>query len=197
MAKTVIFDLGGVLVQLDWDRVCGEFSALSGRENEFVRREVINGPIGRSTMIGQLGPCEFHRSLCDRLGVDLGYADFVDTWNSLLSANESIVPLVEQLQAGHQLVLASNTDLIHFTHAMENFGVLRLFDRHFLSYEMGLLNPDVAFFQHLLQALAIPAGDCVFIDDRADNIAAAASVGIVAVQYADSGHLQADLAAVL
>ena len=197
MAKTVIFDLGGVLVQLDWDRVCGEFSALSGRENEFVRREVINGPIGRSTMIGQLGPREFHRSLCDRLGVDLGYADFVDTWNGLLSANESIVPLVGQLQAGHQLVLASNTDLIHFTHAMENFSVLRLFDRYFLSYEMGLLKPDVAFFQHLLQALAIPAGDCVFIDDRADNVAAAANVGIVAVQFSDSGQLQTDLSAVL
>ena len=51
MAKTVTCDLGGVLVNLDWDGVCGRFLELWGRENEYVRQEVINGPILLSSRI--------------------------------------------------------------------------------------------------------------------------------------------------
>jgi len=197
MAKTIIFDLGGVLVHLDWDGVCGRFVELSGRADEFVRREVMNGPIVTSSMMGQLGAHDFHQALCDKLGIDLGYEDFVSIWNGLLSANEAIVPLVEQLKSGHRLVLASNTDAIHLAHSADNFGVLRQFDHRFLSYEMGLLKPDPAFFHYVLRALDTPAADCIFIDDRADNVASARTIGIAALQFAGDGQLQTDLNTVL
>ena len=197
MAKTVIFDLGGVLAHLDWDGVCSRFGELSGREDEFVRREIMNGPIVRSSMLGRLGAHDFHQVLCDKLGVDLGYEDFVDIWNGLLSANETIVPLVGQLKSGHRLVLASNTDVIHFKHSSDNFGVLRLFDHLFLSYEMGLLKPDPAFFHYVLRALDTPAADCIFIDDRAENVESARAIGITALQYECDGQLQTDLNTVL
>ena len=193
MANTILFDLGGVLVHLDWDGVCRRLVKLSGREDEFVRREVINGPIVRSSMKGLLGAREFHQALCGRLGVDLGYKDFVDLWNGLLSANETIVPLVEQLKSGYQLVLASNTDVIHFTHSVENFGVLGQFDRQFLSYEIGLLKPDPAFFRHILRTLNTPAADCIFIDDRAENVESARTVGITSFRFEGNDQLQSDL----
>jgi len=170
---------------------------LSGRGDDYVRREVVNGPIAKSSMLGRLGPHEFHQALCSKLGVDLGYDDFVDTWNGLLSANETIVPLVSQLNSGHRLVLASNTDGIHFTHSVGNFEVLRQFDRHFLSYEMGLLKPDPAFFHHMLQALAIPPADCIFIDDRAENVDAARGLGMTALRFEGTDKLWRDLDTVL
>ena len=197
MAKTVIFDLGGMLVHLDWDGVCSRFVELSGLGEEYVRREVINGPVVRSSMIGRLGSLDFQQALCDRLGVDLGCQDFVDTWNGLLGANENIVPLVEQLKSRHPLVSASNTDVIHFTHSAENFGVLRQIDDRFLSYEMGLLKPDPAFFQHVLRTLGTPASDCISIDDRAENVDSARGIGITSIQFEGDGQLLMDLNTVL
>lgn len=197
MAKTVIFDLGGVLVHLDWDKVCGRLQELSGLAADKVRHEVINGPIVRSSMLGRLGARDFQHALCRKLGVDLGYEDFVNIWNSLLSANETIVPLVEHLKLGHMLVLASNTDAIHFKHSDESFIVLRQFDHHFLSYEMGLLKPDPAFFHHALRSLDTTAADCIFIDDRAENVEAARGIGITAIQFEGASQLQRDLNTVL
>jgi len=197
MAKTIIFDLGDVLVHLDWDSICGPLARLSGWGIDSVRAEVENGAIAFEFMDGSIGPEDFHRSLCNELGIVIAYDDFVAIWNALLGANASMIPLVERLRAGHRLVLASNTNRIHFSFALHHTAVLQHFDRYFLSYEMGLVKPDPAFFHQVLQGLSTPPADCVFIDDRPENVEAARGVGITAIQFLGVEKLQIDLASVL
>ena len=57
-------------------------------------------------------------ALCRKLYSNLGYEEFVGIWNGLLSANHDIIPLVERLKPDHHLILASNTDPIHFAHTI-------------------------------------------------------------------------------
>ena len=191
--KIIIFDLGGVLVHLDWDQVCGALETLSTLGTGAVRAEVVNGPIVSDSMRGNIGPQEFQQRLCDRLEIEISYEAFVEIWNGLLRPNQEIVPLVEGLKPGHKLVLASNTDAIHFSYSFEHCPVLHQFDRHFLSYEMGLLKPETAFFDHVLKALNAAPGDCVFIDDRSDNVEAARGVGITSFRFEGVEQLQRDL----
>jgi len=193
VAKTIIFDLGGVLVHLDWDRVCGALETLSTQGAGAVRAEVVNGSIVSESMRGNIGPREFQQRLCDRLGIKISYEAFVGIWNGLLRPNQEIVPLVEGLKPGHKLVLASNTDTIHFSYSIKHFPVLDQFDRHFLSYKMGLLKPEIAFFDHVLRALDALPGDCVFIDDRSDNVDSARRVGITSFRFDNVERLQRDL----
>ena len=195
MVKTIIFDMGGVLVDLEWDSMCTRLQAHSGLAD--VGSEVINGPIVMSAMLGELTPHAYHEALCEKLDASLSYQEFIDVWNSLLSANEDIVPLVERLKSDHRLVLGSNTDPIHFPYAVEKFPVLKNFEQYFLSYEMGLFKPDPAFFHHILQTLDTPAAECIFIDDRAENVEAALSVGITAFHFDSVGQLEEDLRTVL
>lgn len=197
MAKTIIFDLGGVLVHLDWDKVCAPFARLSDLGYDSVLEEVANGPIVRSSMLGSLGPQEFHQALCAKIHVDIPFDRFVDLWNGLLSADEDMAPLVEELGSGHRLVLASNTDAIHFSYSRKHFDVLRAFDRFFLSYEMGLLKPDPAYFHHVLGGLRTSPGDCIFIDDRPENVHSARTAGINALVFESIGKLKADLRSIL
>ena len=197
VAKIIIFDLGGVLVHLDWDRVCWALEALSTRNTDVVRAEVVNGPVVSESMRGDIGAQEFQKRMCDRLDIGISYEAFVEIWNRLLRPNQEIVPLVEGLKLGHKLVLASNTDAIHYSYSIKNIPVLRQFDRHFLSYEMGLLKPETAFFHHVLAALDAPPGDCVFIDDRSDNVDAARKVGITSFRFDGVEQLQRDLEQVL
>ena len=194
MGKTIIFDLGGVLVNLDWDSVCGKLQENSGLGD--VRPEIVNGPIVVSAMLGRITPCIYHETLCEKLVCNLSYEQFVDIWNGLLSANEAIVPLVERLKSDHRLVLGSNTDPIHFAYSIERFPVLKSFEQFFLSHEMGLLKPDPAVFRYVLRSLDAPAAECIFIDDRAENVAAALSVGITAICYVSVGQLEDDLSSV-
>jgi len=191
----IIFDLGGVLVNLDWDKVCVDLQRHSNSRD--VRSEVVNGPIVRSAMQGSLSPQDYHEALCRKLHSDLGYKEFVGIWNGLLSTNYDIIPLVERLKPDHRLILASNTDPIHFAHTIQHVSILENFERFFLSYEMNLLKPDPEFYRHVLETIAIPAGECVFIDDREENVESARSVGITSFRFVSVDRLERDLETIL
>ena len=197
MAATVIFDLGGVLVNLDWDKVCAPLASLSDLSYEAVRKEVQNGPIVQSSMLGHLTPQEFHAALCAKIHIDLDFDSFIVLWNGLLSANHEMTPLVEELSSRHPLALASNTDAIHFLYSQQNFDVLRAFDNTFLSYAMGLLKPDPAYFHHVLYGLWASAGDCIFIDDRPENVRSARNIGIKGLVFESAEKLTKDLNSIL
>lgn len=193
MAKTIIFDMGGVLVHLDWDAVIGPLAKLSPLGVDAVTAEVRNGPIVRESMKGRLRPGEFHQKLCAGLLINLPFHEFVPIWNGLLSPNDDIVGMVESLKAEHPLALASNTDELHFAHSLKHYPVLQHFQRRFLSYEMSLLKPDPAYFRFVLDALQADAADCVFIDDTAENVEAARAAGMHGVVFVGVEALRGEL----
>ncbi|MBO20384.1 MAG: hypothetical protein CL732_07590 [Chloroflexi bacterium] len=197
MAKTILFDIGGVLVHLDWEKVCGPLSELSDLSPGAVDAEVKNGPIVEESMLGHLTPDEFHLQICAELNVDIPFDRFIELWNSILRPDESILPLVQQLGDGHRLAVASNTDAIHFAHTKDDFGILESFQEFFLSCEMGLLKPDPAFFQRILGGLGAPPEECVFIDDRPENVESARTLGIDALHFQSLEKLETDLKTVL
>ena len=197
MATTIIFDLGGVLVHLDWDQVCAPLADLSDQTYDAVMAEVQNGPIVESSMLGHLTPQEFHEALCAKINADISLDPFIDLWNVLLSADEDMAALVEELGSEHALALASNTDAIHLAFARKHFSVMGAFDHSFLSYEMGLLKPDPAYFHHVLYGLWASPGNCVFIDDRPENVRSARNVGIKGLVFESIEKLKSDLESVL
>ena len=197
MAKTIIFDLGGVLVHLDWDKVCAPLAELADQPYDTGMKEVQNGPIVEASMLGRLTPQEFHRSLCAKTNIDVQFDRFIDIWNGLLSADEDMASFVEGLGTDHRLVLASNTDATHFAYSREHFDVMQAFDQFFLSYEMGLLKPDPAYFHHVLYRLWASPANCIFIDDRPENVRAARNVGIDGLVFESIEKLKSDLAAIL
>lgn len=197
MAKTIIFDLGGVLAHLDWDKVCAPLARLSDQTYDAVMAEVQNGPIVELSMLGHLTPGEFHLALCAKISADIPFDPFVDIWNGILSADDDMASLVDELVSEHTLALASNTDAIHLAFARENFSVMGAFERSFLSYEMGLLKPDPAYFHHVLYGLWASPENCVFIDDRPENVRSAKNLGINGLVFESIDKLKSDLESIL
>jgi len=197
MVKTIIFDIGGVIVNLDYERVCAPLAELSGRDKSKVREEVENGPIVRAAMKGLIEPREFHRLLCLALGITVGYNRFTEIWVRLLSDNKGIDRIIQPLKSKFKLVLASNTEHIHYSHCVDNFSTLRYFETRFLSYEMGLLKPDQKYFYQVLRGLDQPSKEMLFIDDKQENVESANSVGITALRFSSNENLQAELSAIL
>ena len=90
-------------------------------------------------------------------------------------------------------MLASNTDVLHYARSLEVQEALRLFDYALLSYELGLCKPDPEFFRSGLERLAISPEECVFIDDRKENVEAAQTLGIAGTQFVSTQQLELDL----
>jgi putative hydrolase of the HAD superfamily len=197
MAPTIIFDLDGVLLYLDWDIVCAPLARLSDRTYDEVMKEVQNGPIVDSSMLGRLTPREFHRAICDEIHVAIDFDPFIDIWNSILSIDDDMADFVEKLATTHTLVIASNTDAIHFAYSLERYPAFKAFGRHFLSCEMGLLKPGPAYFHHVLYELWASSANCVFIDDRPDNVRAARNLGIKGLVFESIAKLKSDLSQIL
>jgi putative hydrolase of the HAD superfamily len=99
--------------------------------------------------------------------------------------------LLPRLKSRYKLLLGSNTCELHARQFRRQFADSLLhFDGLILSYEIGARKPKAAFFEHCQQLAGCPAGECVFIDDLAANVAGAQACGLHGILYTDISDLQ-------
>lgn len=176
--KNIIFDLGGVLVGFDRQRSIDAFERIGcGKVADYIRDHRTEDLFYRIEL-GEISTHDFCEEV--RLMTATNAADeaIIEAWNVLLKpvTTERLQRLRELREAGHRLFLLSNTNDMHWQYC--GYQVVDCFERVFLSYEMRLAKPDPQIFAEVLRQADIEACDTLFIDDNADNIAAAASLGI-------------------
>ena len=185
--KNIVFDLGDVIINIDVPRAAQSFATLSGRETTEVIRLFEEGKVFRQFETGQLDAPGFRshvRQLLDNS--DWEDAEIDTAWNSLLlDLPADRVELLKQLGKKYRLFLLSNTSSIHIEalnkilHQASGVSNLDdLFEKIFLSYEMGIMKPHPDIYQRVLEEAGIRAEETLFLDDNADNIRAASALGI-------------------
>lgn len=195
---TVIFDLGGVLVQTRWDGMTQRLTEMSGLTSEAVM-QAVTGEVGYQFMLGRFDAAEFHRRLTDELRVEIDADDFFALWRGVIAVDEDstrpggVYDIVTRLRGRYRLAIGSNTDELHYARGLQLQPSLEDFDDVLLSYELGRCKPDPQFFVLGLRKLGVQAHECVFIDDRPDNVAAASSLGITGLHFTSAARLEADL----
>ena len=192
--STMIFDLGGVLVLTRWDRVTQPLAKLSGLSPEGVLEEIVSGDAYYPFMRGEFDQWEFHRRLSEQLKMDLSPERLFEIWPNIIIPNGEINTLIEMLKRRYRLVIGSNTDVLHHRRCIEVQEALQHFDDALVSYELGCCKPDAAFFRRGLEKLSASPEECVFIDDRKENVDAAQSQSIATIQYSSVSQLESDLA---
>jgi 2-haloacid dehalogenase len=104
------------------------------------------------------------------------------------------VAVLDELHArGTPLYALSNWSAETFAHARRRFAFLERFRGIVVSGEIRLIKPDARIFRHLLDTHGLTAGDCVFIDDSAKNVAGARDAGLHAIHFRDPESLRAEL----
>lgn len=88
--------------------------------------------------------------------------------------------------AGHRIVCASNTFEPHWS-IIKKRGLDAVFDKCYLSHEMGLTKPSAAFFRHIMKSEDVQPEEMMFIDDMKENIDAAKQLGIRTLWYHAGG----------
>jgi HAD superfamily hydrolase (TIGR01509 family) len=194
--KTILFDLGNVIIPFDVKRAYARMAELCECTAEEVAARI------RST--GLVGPFEkgeieaepFVRELSAALKLDLTHQEFCDWWNGVF-LNETLVSegLLEDLRSRHRLLALSNTNAIHFAMVKEAYPLLRHFDGYVLSYEVGAAKPESKIYQEAIARAQCGPEECFFTDDLAVNVEAARAHGMDAVQFLSAEQLERELRA--
>ena len=194
MIKAVLFDLGNVIVPVDFRRCHQALAQVCPHPPESVRKILGGTALPIRFEQGEISPEDFVAETCQLLGMNLRDDEFWSIWKQIF-APEPLIPesLLEQLHRQHRLLLLSNTNPVHFEAACERYPQMGLFDDYVLSYKVGAMKPDARIYQEAIARAGCLAEECLFIDDLAANVEAARQQRMDAVQFESLSKLRDDL----
>jgi len=184
--KNIIFDMGGVLIPLHGDRCIAAFERLGAFRTADYVRTFRTEDLFHEIEVGTITTAEFCQKVRDLDGISASDEDIVSAWNALLSPTPAAKrDALRQLKCeGYRLFLLSNTNEMHWMKSSTELipadgeSISDYFEQCFLSHEMGVRKPDATIFERVTDALGVNPADTLFIDDNADNVGAAATLGI-------------------
>jgi glucose-1-phosphatase len=196
LIKTVIFDLGKVIVPFELERGYAALQPHCNLPVEEVRRRIVAAGIVGPFEEGRIAPRDFVRRFSDALGLDVEYDRFCELWSTIFLP-DPLVPeaLVEGLSRRYRLLLLSNTNAIHFEMIRRTYPLLRHFHEFVLSYEVGAMKPDPRIYQAAIERAGCLPGECFFTDDMAPFVEGARRAGIDAVQFQSAAQIERELSA--
>ena len=185
--KNIIFDLGGVILNIDFKQTALAFAELGiGNFNEYYTLQSVS-PLFEKLEIGAISPDDFYgefRSLAKQ--PLLTNQQIRDAWNALLlDFPPERINWLKKIKERYNIYLLSNTNQIHyeaFTKAyreqVEDKNFDELFITAYYSHNLGLRKPSKEIFETVLVKENLTAAETVFIDDSLANIEAARSAGL-------------------
>ncbi len=184
--KNLIFDLGGVIINLDTAKTFEAFSSLSGKPVQELKKAAAETTFFNEYEKGFLSDEQFREELKAFLGKDIHNHEIDAAWNAmLLDIPQQKFTLLETLRDTHRLFLLSNTNNIHlqcFNQIVKDATGLpaidSFFERAYYSHLMKMRKPDAEIFIQVLNENNLQADESLFMDDNIDNIEGARKVGI-------------------
>jgi len=179
-----IFDLGNVIVDIDFNRVLGAWSDLSRVPLATLKQNFTMGESFHQHERGEISDELFAEKLCHEMELPLSYEQFSLGWQAVFVAiRPDVIYIMHKLrEQGHRVVILSNTNRLHTTFWPDEYPEVKAAADHiYLSQEMGMRKPEARIYQAVLQAEGFTASDAVFFDDNADNIEGASQCGMTSI----------------
>ena len=196
MINTIVFDLGGVLV--DWNQ-------------RYLYRKLIKDEAAMESFIANVISHEWNTSLDAGVSFENGVSELTrkfpehkeliaayhQRWPEMLGESiEGTVEILERLVSSkkYRVLALSNWSAETFPFAREKFPFLKLFETILVSGEEEMVKPDPDFYRLLTERHHVDLAHAVFIDDVQKNIEAASALGMTAIKFENPSRLRADLA---
>lgn len=193
--KNVLFDLGGVLIDIDVQRSLDAFAKLMG-ENSMVTAEGLAG--GHTSelidqyQIGAITSEEFVETIMSQCLPGTTRQQIEDAWNAMVVTmpEEKKQLLRELIQKGKNVYVLSNTNDIHIRFTLAKWPELKQAKKLFFSHEIGMSKPDQRCYQLVIRETGIQPEETVYVDDLLPNIEAGRKLGFQCLQAVDDGWMR-------
>lgn len=197
--EAVLFDLGGVLVDIDFARVFAHWARASGRQPEELAARFCPDEGYAAHERGEIDFPGYCRHLRRGLGIDLDDAALLEGWNAIFVGMVPGIGAVLAEAAGRwPLYGFSNTNAAHHATWSARFGPdLTPLRRIYCSHALGLRKPEPQAFRHVAGLLGVRTSAILFFDDVAENVAGAAAAGLQARPVDPKGDVPAQIRAAL
>ncbi|MBL7170198.1 MAG: HAD family phosphatase [Candidatus Aenigmarchaeota archaeon] len=189
MITTIIFDVGGVFVRGPFDNFLKKVSEIVGFE---IKKDSSFREIAGDWMRGKYTFKEFIEKITGTAISEENNKKIFGLWIKNWELDFDMVVFAKKLRPKYKLVILSNAD----REGIENSGRdnrLDFFDQKFHSFDLGMVKPDMEIYEYVLKELNAKSEECVFIDDKAENIEAAEKLGIHGIVFENKEQLKQDL----
>lgn len=189
----LILDLFGVIVSFDDRLVYDRLAQRCPRPQDAAARmaDLVSDP---DLIRGRTALAELHTRLVAELGLDASLPEFEALWTASYSEPmPGMRHLLRHLAGRCRLVLLSNVDRVYWPTVRASVPELDHFHALVLSFEQGVAKPDALAFQRAIAASGCPVAQCWFVDDKPENIEAAAALGLAGHLFRGTVGLKATL----
>lgn len=193
--KTLLFDMGNVLVFFSHQRMCAQIAAVCGVDAEDVRRQVFDSQLQWDFERGRMSEARFHEELETIFDRPIDLEALRVATADIFELNTSIVPVLDRLKRlGLRLVLMSNTCITHYEWVRSRYDVLDRFDALVLSYDVGAIKPEEEIYRAALERIQCSPDECFYTDDIATYVERGRAHGLHAEVFTDTATLLVQLA---
>jgi putative hydrolase of the HAD superfamily len=196
-ADALLFDLGGVVIDIDFNRAFARWAAHAGFDERLVRERFSPDEAYNRHEIGEIRIEDYFASLRASLGIDLTHAQLLDGWNAIFIGEVPGIPeLLARAAKRMPLYAFTNTNPTHEAFWTQKFpDVMKNFRKIFVSSTIKLRKPEREAFAFVVREIGAPAERIVFFDDSLKNVEGARASGLQGVHVKSPSDVTAALAA--
>lgn len=184
--KNIIFDLGGVILNIDFTITQNAFKQLGMQNVEKTFGQHLQIGFFDKYDRGEISADSFINHILELLPENTNSKSVVDAWNAMLfDLPLARFELLKQLKNNYRTFLMSNTNTIHYEAytgiVKEQFGIPgldSLFEKAYYSFIVNMRKPEVRFFETIIKENKLNPDETLFIDDTPSNLPPAESLGI-------------------
>jgi glucose-1-phosphatase len=182
MITTIIFDWGGVCT---YGHLLKDFSAsLSKKIN--LTKEQIEQKLREDEPLYELGkidPKKFWKDFVIKIDNKISAKEAQKLFHSSYKTNENMLNFILSLRKKYKIILLTNNYSDLFEKMKEIYDLDKYFDKVYSSSELNTKKPKLEIYQWILKDLKVKANECIFVDDKEDNVLAAKKLGIKSIQF--------------
>ncbi len=187
--RSIIFDLGGVLFDINYQNIIDSFKKLGLGDFDAKYTQLKQDHLFDELETGNISAAEFRNRIRAIAGKDLQDDEINNAWNSILIGfPKKNIDLLIQLKDKYRIFLLSNTNEIHekaykamLRSDYGNEVLDELFEKIYLSHQVHLRKPNVEIFQLVIDENKLNVEETLFIDDSPQHIEGAKKVGLQAM----------------
>ena len=184
--KAIIFDFGGVILNIDYNKTSQAFKDLGVKNFEEMYSQKNANPLFHDLEEGKISEAAFYNAFRRSTGLTLSDQQINKAWNAiLLGYREEALHTLEAIKQKYKLFLLSNTNIIHHTefnkiyqNQIHHGSLNNYFDKAYYSHEIGYRKPYKEAYEYVLKENNLSPSETLFIDDSIQNIEAANGLGL-------------------
>jgi len=181
--KALLFDLGGVVFDVDFNNMFSAWANYSNRKSEEIKARFALDEFYHAFERGEIDLKEYFSSLRAVLGIDISDFQFEEGWNSVFNSEiPGIRELLLKTKEKLPLFAFTNSNRVHQKIWENKFSnTLSLFHTIFTSSDIGLRKPEPGAYRFVANSIGVEMNQIVFFDDSIENVIGAKQVGMNAV----------------